>query len=73
MSRAFDVFLCHCGGGLGNAKLLLDVVRRYLQELPALGGEAVICAFRDEDDLDGIGLVQNALRTAITGASIGAR
>ena len=44
MSRDFDVFLCHCGGERGDVKLVLDFVRRYLQELQPLGGHDVICA-----------------------------
>ena len=69
--RAFDVFLCHCGGGSADVKLLLDYVRRELQALPSIGGSASIRAFRDEDDLDSIGLVQDALQAAIRQASIG--
>ncbi len=69
--RAFDVFLCHCGGGRGDVKLLLDYVRRDLQALPSIGGTAPIRAFRDEDDLDRLGRVHDALQTAIHQASIG--
>lgn len=72
MTRSFDVFLCHCGGGRGDSKLLLDYVRRELQELPPAGGTVAIRAFRDEDDLDRIGLVQDELRAAIEQAPIGA-
>ncbi len=53
-------------------KELLDFVRRDLQALPSVGGSAPIHAFRDEDYLDGIGLVQDALLAAIRQAPIGA-
>ena len=72
MTSSFDVFLCHCGGGRGDVKLLLDYVRRYLQELPPTGGGLPISAFRDEDDLERTGLVQSALQSAIRQAPIGA-
>ena len=72
-SRTFDVFLCHCGGGRGDIKLLLDYVRRDLERLPPIGGRPLVCAFRDEDNLGiGIGLVQDALQEALLQASIGA-
>ena len=73
MSRAYDVFLCHCGGGTADVKLLLDYVRKDLEDLPPIGGGALICAFHDEDSLNGIGLVQEALNAAIHEASIGAQ
>jgi hypothetical protein len=62
MSCTFDVFLCLRGGGGGGVKLLLDFVRRDLQALPSVGGSAPIRAFRDEDDLSGLGLVQDTLK-----------
>ena len=71
MSRAFDVFLCHCGGGPGRVKELLDFVRRDLQALPSIDGSVPIRAFRDEDDLDRIGSVQDALHAAVHQAPIG--
>ena len=72
MARAFDVFLCHSGGDGGDVKLMLGYVRRELQALKPIGGKAVIGAFRDEDDLDRIGVTQHALRAAILQSSIGA-
>ena len=73
MSRAFDVFLCHSGGDDGRVKLLLGVVRSKLHELPPLGGGTAIRAFRDEDDLNRAGRVQDALHAAIVQAPTGAR
>jgi len=73
MERVFDVFLCHCGGDGGNVKDMLAYVRRELQALKPIGGKAVIGAFRDEDDLDRIGVTQHALRAAILQSPMGAR
>ena len=71
MPDAVDVFLCHSGNN-PLVKLLLDFVRRELHEVPPVGGGAPVCAFRDEDDLDGIGQTQAALAAAIRQAPIGA-
>ncbi len=71
MPRAYDVFLSHCGAEDGLVKKLLDYVRQDLQGLQPIGGSDVICAFRDEDDLDGIDLVKDALLAAILQAPIG--
>ena len=54
-----------------DVKLLLDYVRKELQELLPVGGSAAIRAFRDEDDLNRTGLVQDAARAAIEQAPIG--
>ena len=72
MSRAFDIFLCHCDGDRRDVKLLLDYVRRDVQSLPTVGGSAPIRAFRDEDDLEDIDRVKDALCAAIRQAPIGA-
>ena len=71
MPDAVDVFLCHSGDD-PLVKQLLDFVRRALHEVPPVGGGAPVCAFRDEDDLDGIGQTQAALAAAIRQAPIGA-
>ena len=73
MARACDVYLCHSGGGARQVKQVLEYVRAALQALPSVSGTAPIRVFRDEDDLIGIGGLQDALRAAIQQAPIGAQ
>ena len=71
--QAVDVFLCHGGGKDNDATLLSHSVRRELQQIPKLGGGAVVCASRDDVGVGGNSPAEGAVQATILEAPICAR